>query len=153
MPDFQDSVDLTTCPWPESVKDDFRKHKGNACVGQILASENERMRIWHLRLAPGERISFHTHVLDYFWTCLSGGSARSHVFADSKFEVTQFDLQPGSTKYTRYSTGKFKIHDLENTGDIELVFVTVEFLDSDNQPLPVPSSVKIASHEGASKAA
>jgi hypothetical protein len=30
------------------------------------------------------------------------------------------------------------IHDLENTGDAELIFTTVEYLDSPNDPLPLP---------------
>ena len=25
------------------------------------------------RLKPGERLSFHTHVLDYFWSSVTGG--------------------------------------------------------------------------------
>jgi hypothetical protein len=49
--------------------------------------------------------------------------------------------------------GTFKIHDLENTGDIDLVFVTVEFLDSGNAPLEIPSSVRMNQHDGALHAA
>jgi len=36
-----------------------------------------------------------------------------------------------------------KIHDLENTGDHELVFTTVEFLKSANPPLAVPDKVRL----------
>ena len=32
-----------------------------------------------VRLAPGERIGFHRHVLDYFWTAVSGGRGRQHI--------------------------------------------------------------------------
>ena len=34
------------------------------------------------------------------------------------------------------------IHDLENIGDTELMFTTVEFLDSANIALPVPAEAK-----------
>ena len=147
------SVDLRNCPWPAPVQEDFNRQVGNACVGQTLVLENERTRIWHLRLGPGERFSFHTHVLDYFWTCISGGRARSHVANGSTFSITEYDLVAGSTKYTQYPNGAFKVHDLENTGDTELVFATVEFLDSANSPLQVPPSVRIAPHEGTAVAA
>lgn len=40
------------------------------------------------------------------------------------------------------TTGEYKVHDLENIGDTDLTFVTVEFLDSPNKPLPVPRSVR-----------
>jgi len=30
-------------------------------------------------------------------------------------------------------------HDLENVGTKDLLFITVEFLDSENSPLPLPS--------------
>ena len=33
-----------------------------------LVSESDRVRVWTIRLKPGERIGFHRHVLDYFWT-------------------------------------------------------------------------------------
>lgn len=148
MTEAYEFVDLQACPWPTAVQEDFRRQLGNACVGHTLVSENERTRIWHLRLGPGQRLSFHTHVLDYFWTCTSGGRARSHVTNGSEFSITEYDLVTGSTKYTRYARGSFKIHDLENTGDTELAFTTVEFFDSANLPLPVPSSVRMLPHEG-----
>jgi hypothetical protein len=35
------------------------------------------------------------------------------------------------------------VHDLENVGDSELIFCTVEFLDSANKPLPIPDKVRL----------
>jgi mannose-6-phosphate isomerase-like protein (cupin superfamily) len=149
MSDFQSSIDLSLCPWPEPIKENFRRQEGNACVGTVLAAESERARVWHLSLPPGGRLPFHTHVLDYFWTCVSGGRARSHVAIDGRFEIADFDLKAGSTKFENFAAGAFKIHDLENTGDIDLVFVTVEFLQSSNRPLPIPETVRMTRHEGA----
>ena len=48
----------------------------------------------------------------------------------------------GETQHESYGPGESKIHDLENTGDSELVFVTVEFLESANAALPVPGEVR-----------
>ena len=39
--------------------------------------------------------------------------------------------------------GEYKIHDLENIGDTDLLFSTVEFKDSANAPLPIPDSVRL----------
>jgi beta-alanine degradation protein BauB len=36
------------------------------------------------------------------------------------------------------------IHDLENMGETELVFTTVEFLDSENAPLALPQNMQDA---------
>jgi hypothetical protein len=49
----------------------------------------------------------------------------------------------GETKHESYRAGEYKVHDLQNTGDTELVFTTVEFLDSANAALPVPDEVRL----------
>jgi len=34
------------------------------------------------------------------------------------------------------------VHDLENLGDQDMVFMTVEFKDSANKPMPLPAGVR-----------
>ena len=60
-------------PWPTDIAAEFERESKNPnpCVGSTLLSENERTRVWIIRLAPGERIGFHRHVLDYFWTSVA----------------------------------------------------------------------------------
>ncbi|MFZ0778241.1 MAG: hypothetical protein WAM74_17280 [Xanthobacteraceae bacterium] len=67
--------------WPPAIAAEFEREKlnNNGCVGSTLLSESERVRVWIIRLAPGERIGFHRHVLDYFWTAVSGGRGRQHI--------------------------------------------------------------------------
>ena len=48
----------------------------------------------------------------------------------------------GETCHEVYKKGQYKIHDLENIGDAELVFTTVEFLDCSNQALLIPERVR-----------
>ena len=64
--------------WPAAIMAEFEREKlnNNGCVGSSLLSENDKVRVWIIRLAPGERIGFHRHVLDYFWTSVSGGRGR-----------------------------------------------------------------------------
>jgi beta-alanine degradation protein BauB len=123
---------------PLALQEEFVARAGNGQVGSRLVSETERVRVWHLSLKPGERIGFHTHVLDYFWTAVTAGQARSHYGDGRMVEVSYLS---GDTRHHRYGLGEFMIHDLENIGETELVFTTVEFLDSANAPLELPANV------------
>ena len=127
--------------WPAWVREEFQRNQFNGCVGTALLSETERVRVWSIRLKPGERIGFHRHVLDYFWTAVTSGRAISHTQDGGTIERHYY---AGETQHERYRPGKYKVHDLENVGDNELVFTTVEFLDSANPPLPVPDSVRFS---------
>jgi quercetin dioxygenase-like cupin family protein len=128
-------------PWPADVAAEFEREakNPNPCVGSILLSENERTRVWMIRLAPGERTGFHRHVLDYFWTSISGGRARQHMQDGTTLECT---YEPGETRHESYGKGEFKVHDLQNLDDFEMVFMTVEFKESANKPLPLPAGVR-----------
>lgn len=127
--------------WPPAIAAEFERERqnNNGCVGTRLLSESERVRVWIIRLAPGERIGFHRHVLDYFWTSVTGGRGRQHVHDGSTVEYT---YQPGETRHETYGLGEFKVHDLENLGDNEMVFMTIEFLDSANKALALPEKVR-----------
>ncbi|MGB6536713.1 MAG: hypothetical protein WBF58_12220 [Xanthobacteraceae bacterium] len=129
--------------WPAAIAAEFEREKSNhnGCVGTTLLSEDERVRVWIIRLAPGERIGFHRHVLDYFWTSVSGGKGRQHLMDGSAVEYT---YKPGETRHESYGDGQCKVHDLQNLGDQEMVFMTIEFLDSANKPLAIPANVRAA---------
>jgi quercetin dioxygenase-like cupin family protein len=129
--------------WPPAIAAEFERERqnNNGCVGTRLLSESERVRVWIIRLAPGERIGFHRHVLDYFWTSVTGGRGRQRVHDGSTVEYT---YQPGETRHETYGSGEFKVHDLENLGDKEMVFMTIEFLNSANKPLALPEKVRAA---------
>lgn len=132
--------------WPIELRREFEANAYNACVGTELLSETERVRVWSLSLAPGERIGFHRHVLDYFWTVLGDGRARSR-YDDGR--VVETDYRAGDTRHLSFREGEYMIHDLENIGDGVLAFTTVEFLDSANAPLPVPESARRAAAKAA----
>ena len=55
----------------------------------------------------------------------------------------------GETQHAQYAAGEFKAHDLENVGDPDLLFSTVEFKNSANAPLPIPDSVRLTPSEKA----
>ena len=129
--------------WPAAIAAEFERERqnNNGCVGSTLLSESERVRVWIIRLAPGERIGFHRHVLDYFWTAVTGGRGRQHV---NDGTTVEYSYQPGETRHETYGSGENKVHDLENIGDEDMVFMTVEFLASANAPLAIPDRVRAA---------
>ena len=131
----------STEPWPTRIRDEFEceAKNPNGCVGHKLISESDKVRVWRICLRPGERIGFHRHVLDYFWSAVTSGRGRQH-FNDG--ETREYTYSAGETRHEAYGSGEYKVHDLENIGDTELIFVTVEFLDSANKPLAVPQSVR-----------
>jgi hypothetical protein len=95
--------------------------------------------VWIIRLAPGERTGIHRHVLDYFWTAVTGGYARQYLQDGTTVDYT---YSPGETRHETYGPGQFKVHDLENLSDKEMVFMTVEFLQSANKPMTLPEHVR-----------
>jgi len=138
------AVQADRSQWSPELKAEFEREgrNPNGCVGSTLLSENDRVRVWIIRLKPGERIGFHRHVLDYFWTSVNGGRGRQHLMDGSTIEHSYF---PGETRHETYGAGQFKVHDLENLSGEDMIFNTIEFLDSANKPLPIPDKVKLKS--------
>lgn len=124
---------------PPDLAQDFAAARDNGCVGTRLLSEDARCRVWTIVLAPGARIGFHTHVLDYFWTAVTAGRARSH-YGDGR--VAEVDYRAGDIQHLSFGPGESMTHDLANIGDTELIFTTVEFLDSANPPLALPAAAR-----------
>ena len=127
--------------WPDHVKQDFERNAFNGCVGDTLLSETDKVRVWKITLQPGERIGFHRHVLNYFWTSVNGGRGRQHLMDGTTVE---YSYHPGETRHESYRAAEFKVHDLENLGDDDMIFMTVESIEgSANPPLPVPETVRL----------
>ena len=132
-----DTIDFHVAPpadWPEWRKTELVANTRNGRVGAILVSESHRARVWSIWLQPGERLPFHRHVLDYFWTTTSAGKSRSW-YDDGRVTETEYKL--GETRHYKVEKGGSFMHDLENIGDTVLGYITVEYLDSANPPLDV----------------
>ena len=106
----------------------------------VLVSETDRVRVWHLHIAPGKRCGFHRHVLNYFWTAHNAGHARGY-FEDGR--IVDSVHYAGETKHLDYGAGEHMVHSVENIGTTPLLFTTVEFLDSPNQALPIPDEARL----------
>lgn len=126
--------------WPLGLEAEMRANQDLAVVGTTLVSETDKVRVWHLLVPAGKRCGFHVHVLDYFWTCHSAGEARSY---NEDGSISRASYQPGDTAHLTYAKGERLLHSLANVGSTDLLFTTVEFLDSANAPLPVPDGVRL----------
>ena len=140
-----DHIETATDPaafehWPEGVHDDMTRNAFSGIVGSVLVSETERVRVWHLTLKPGYRCPFHRHVNPYFWSAHTAGRARGY-FSDGRIrDVEHF---AGETRHFYYGAGEYMLHSVENIGDSDLVFTTVEFLDGPNEPLEIPDELRL----------
>ena len=120
--------------WPDWLRTEFTEHAYDGHVGSRLLSQSERVRVWEIRLAPGERWHAHRHVLDYFWTAVNAGRSRQHTHDGTVRDVS---YGAGETRHFQFGPGEFLLHDIENIGQTDLVFTAVEFLDSANAPLAI----------------
>ena len=126
--------------WPQHLRRELEESLFNGVVGSVLVSETDKVRVWHLHLPPGKRCNFHRHVLDYFWTAHNAGRARGY-YADGR--VVDVVHHKGDTKHFTFGKGEYFVHSVENIGEDDLLFTTVEFLESQNDPLPVPDGVRL----------
>ena len=126
------AADLDGPLWTPALREELAAARTNGRVGSRIVSESEKVRVWLIELQPGERLPFHTHVQDYFWTATSAGKARSR-YSDGR--VVEVSYAVGDTQHHGFANGQSMTHDLENVGDTALGFVTVEFFGSSNPPL------------------
>ena len=111
---------------PAEFQDELAVAVGNLEVGTRLWFQNDRIRVWEINLAPGERGPFHAHTRRYFWTVVEAGTGRQRS-PDGTLKVRRYEL--GDTQYSEPSLADPMIHDLENAGETTLRFITVELLD------------------------
>ncbi|MGH2679069.1 MAG: cupin domain-containing protein [Actinomycetota bacterium] len=95
----------------------------NRRLGTSLWFENDHVRVFEVRLEPGERGPFHVHDATYFWTVVEPGRGLQR-FVDGTSVVRDYAL--GETKYLMHTPDHPLVHDLENVGGSTLRFVTVE---------------------------
>ena len=76
------------------------RHLGH--VGSRVLFENERVRVWEMKLAPGERSDVHRHDLDYLLVFLAGDRIRVEPEPETNGPYTdalEFDVPVGRTVF------------------------------------------------------
>jgi len=102
--------------WPADIAAEFERERqnNNGCVGNMLLSENERVRVWMIRLAPGERFGFHRHVLDYSGPTLPAGAPASMSMTARRSNIPISRARRG-TKPTEQASSRFTIWKISAT--------------------------------------
>jgi hypothetical protein len=108
---------------PSTYAHELSAARSNRQLGTSLWFENDHVRVFEVRLGPGERGPFHVHDETYFWTVVEPGRGKQR-FVDGTYVIRDYGL--GDTRYLVHSREDALVHDLENVGDSTLRFVTVE---------------------------
>jgi hypothetical protein len=58
-------------------------------IGHRIVLENEHVRVWEVRLAPGETIDFHIHYHPYLIVSLGGGANEIETIFGQKIPVEE----------------------------------------------------------------
>ena len=91
-------------------------------VGSRLLFENDAVRVWDLRLAPGESTGLHRHTSDYLYVVIGDGML-ANVDADGNRRPAEH-MADGDVRFRR--VGGETIHAAVNAGDREWRNIVVE---------------------------
>jgi hypothetical protein len=107
----------------------------NRQLGDIADSilfENDRVRIWELKMAPGTRGAVHEHELDHILIQISGDRMAVQPEPDTKGyynEYEEADVEPGNHFYV----GKGGIESAVNIGNETYHEIIVELKDPEDE--------------------
>jgi len=99
-------------------------------VGSRVLFENERVRVWEMRLAPGERSAVHRHELDYLLVFLAGDRIRVEPEPDTAGPYTdqlEFDVPIGHTVFVK----RGGVETAVNAGSEQYREILIELKDHD----------------------
>jgi len=88
-------------------------------VGQEVMLDNDRVRIWHITLAPGESQPLHHHGLPYVVIAVQGAKNVIHTAAGERIDVEE---ETGSVVFREPG----QTHMLTNAGDTVYIGRIVE---------------------------
>lgn len=98
-------------------------------VGTKLLFENDRVRVWDLRLEPGQSTGLHRHTCDYLYV----------VIGDGKLQACNADGSPRPAMEMKDGEVRFReiqgedVHEAVNVGDAPWRNIIVE-LKEDRRP-------------------
>ncbi len=95
-------------------------------VGTRLLFENDRVRVWDLRLEPGESTGLHRHTTDYLYVVIGGGTLQG-VSGDGARKPAE-SMDDGEVRF-RDIDGE-DVHEAINVGDAPWRNIIVELKDA-----------------------
>ena len=99
-------------------------------IASKVLMENDRVRIWEMRLAPGAESDLHRHDLDYIMIQVAGDKMAARFEADSGGEwggldYVEGEIAPGNVIYAQ----RGGIETAVNVGKQEFYEIVVELKD------------------------
>ena len=99
-------------------------------IASKVLFENDRVRIWEMRLAPGSKSDLHKHELDYIMIQIDGDKMAAKFEPDSGgewvgHEYIEGAIAPGNVLYAK----RGGIETAINVGERELYEIVVELKD------------------------
>jgi quercetin dioxygenase-like cupin family protein len=91
-------------------------------VGNRLLFENDRVRVWDLRIEPGQSTGLHRHATDYFYVVIGDGSLQG-IRADGEAKPVQH-MSDGEVHF-RTIEGE-DVHEAVNVGKTPWRNIVVE---------------------------
>ena len=82
-------------------------------VGTQLLFENERVRVWDLRLAPGESTGVHRHEHDYLYVVIGDGRLQAADAEGSRGEARE--MKDGDVRFSEVEGEA--VHEAFNVGE------------------------------------
>ncbi|WP_420399859.1 hypothetical protein [Flagellimonas sp.] len=123
-------------PWDQKMLDELLHNDVKESLGDRLVFENETVKLWDIRLEPGERLPFRKHNANYNWVCVTGGLALTR---HGNGKISMVKLEPGDTEYWEFR-GKNYTNDLENIGDRTIAINVLEYKEVNTDWKPVYSN-------------
>jgi quercetin dioxygenase-like cupin family protein len=96
-------------------------------VGTRLLFENDRVRVWDLRLEPGESTGLHHHDTDYLYVAIGGGTLQGVEAVGTKRPLNT--MADGEVRFRPIGKDG-EIHEAINVGDEPWRNIVVELKDS-----------------------
>ena len=95
----------------------------SARVGTKLLFENDRVRVWDLRLAPGESTGMHRHETDYLYVVIGGGALQT-VHGDGRRDPPR-RMEDGDVRFRSVAEGE-NVHEAVNAGEESWCNIVIE---------------------------
>jgi predicted metal-dependent enzyme (double-stranded beta helix superfamily) len=92
-------------------------------VGTTLLFENDRVRVWDLRLEPGQSTGLHRHTNDYLYVVIGGGTLQA-LDADGHPKRPPERMDDGAVRF-RTLDGQ-DVHEAVNVGETPWRNIIVE---------------------------
>nr|WP_299068501.1 hypothetical protein [uncultured Allomuricauda sp.] len=110
-------------PWEQKMIDELFHQEISPSLGGRLVFENDNVKLWDIKLIPGERIPFRKHFTNFSCVCTTGGLTLTR---SGNGKISMVKINPGDTEYFEFE-GKNHIYDLENIGEESILINILEY--------------------------